>query len=287
MAAPAPPTVVYPTRHVPLARDGDEPWRFVAELATVLALGQRVLVIGPPRSGVTSMLQLMASSLLREVPHCTVDVVLVDRDIEEFLEWRQTLPDAHVHGAASDAPPDEQSDVSHVFMNALARAEDGEDRVVVVDTIAALARALNVSMPFDERVLSGGIMQVALRSTRDLFSRGRAFENGGSLTIIAGAQSESTVELDEIVLEELVGTGNMELRLSAAASAAGLWPPVDLERSGARHAELIVGDQEARRRAQLQAKVVDHGLLAGLALLLEELRTSGSLAALLELQDPP
>jgi transcription termination factor Rho len=277
------PAIVYATRHVPLARAGDPSYAHVPELATCLALGQRALVVGPPRSGVTAMLRQCAVAIAREVPDAVIDVVLVDRPVEEFMEWRADVPGATVHGTSSEDPPEEQADVAHVFDEAAAAAREGEDRVVVVDSLASLARALNASMDHDERILSGGIMQVALRATRELFGRGRAYEGGGSLTIIGGAAVDSQMELDDVVFEELVGTGNMELRMNAAARAADLWPPVDVERSGARHAELIIGDEEAARRASLRAIVIEHGPLAGLALLLEELDAAGSLESVLEL----
>jgi transcription termination factor Rho len=282
MTPPPSDAVVFPTRHVPLAVEGDPTFQHAYELATTLALGQRAVVVGPPRSGVTSTLRTMAASLVREVPDIQLHVVLVDRPIEEFMEWRAELPTARVTGTDSEAPPEEHADIAHVFDEAARAAADGADAAVVVDSLAALARALNAAMPLDDRILTGGIMQTALRAARELFGRGRAYEGAGSLTIIAGAAVDSSQELDDVVFGELVGTGNMELRLSREALRAELWPPVDVERSGARHTELILGEREAHRRADLRGRLIQQGTLAGLDLLLEELRTTRTLAALLD-----
>jgi transcription termination factor Rho len=252
-----------------------------AELAGPLALGQRALVVGPPGTGKTTVLRAAGAALLAARPGIDLHVVLVDRPVEEFLEWRYELPGAQVHGTASDEPPEAHARVDEPFARAVEVAADGGDAAVLVDSLAALARALNVVLPHDERILTGGIMATALRETRQLFGLARAYDEGGSLTIVATADVDTGSELDDVVFHELVGTGNMELRLSEEVRQAGLLPALDVAGSGARHVEGILGDELADRRARLRADVTAQGPGAGLALLLGELERAGDLAALL------
>lgn len=273
---------VFPRQHIPVARPGGPLWLGAVELGAPLALGQRALVVGPPRSGKTTLLQQIAASIAHHRPHVELHAVLVDRPIEEFMEWRVLLPRESVHGSSSDEGPAQHIAIDHVFDAASDIAGSGGDAVVLVDSLAALARAFNVTADEDERVLTGGLLQHALRDTRARFGLGRALEPDGSLTVVATAGVDTGSELDDVVYHELAGTGNMELRLGAAARDAGLFPPIDMAGSGARHDEHILGEHEAMRRALLRAKVVEHGETAGLALLLEELDSAGSLDALLD-----
>jgi transcription termination factor Rho len=273
---------VYPNQHVPLVRADGPVWLGALELAAPLALGQRALVVGPSRTGKTAVLREVGRALTAAVPGIEVHVLLVDRPVEEFMEWRADLPHASVHGSSSEEGPEAHVAVDAVFDAAVAAAEAGRDAAVLVDSLAALARALNVVGEEDARILTGGILQQALRDTRARFATGRAYEPSGSLTIVATADVDTHSELDDVVFHELVGTGNMEIRMSADAADAGLFPPVDIAASGARHDEAIVGEAGARARAELRAEVAHHGITAGLALLLGELDRAGSLAALLE-----
>lgn len=277
---------VFPHEHVPLHRP-DGPWRLHAvELAACLGLGQRALVVGPPRSGKTTLLREVARSIVHHRPQIETHVLVVDQAVEEFMEWRADLPGATVHGTSSDAGPEEHVEIEHVFERAAAVAAQGGDALVLVDSLGSLARALNATMQEDERVLTGGLMQSALRETRSFFGAARAYESNGSLTVIAVAGIDTSNELDDVVFHELVGTGNMELRLSAAARDAGLYPALDVAGSGTRRAEAIVGVEEADRRAALRAQVTAHGETAGLALLYAELERAGSLQALLASVEP-
>ncbi|MCW2973184.1 MAG: putative transcription termination factor [Thermoleophilia bacterium] len=279
------PTAVFPHRHVPIEGPGAARMAGALELAAPLALGQRGLVVAPPGSGATTVLQWLGAAVVRSVPSAEVRVVLVDRPVEELIDWREAIPTAELFGTTSEASgPEEHAALDRPFIEAAAQSRLGRDVVLLVDSLAAFARALAATRGIDDpRVLDGGIPQVAVRELRSLFGLARATPgvDGGSLTIIATVQVETAQQLDDVVLHELVGTGNVEWRLDADAFRAGAFPPVDIIASGARHAELIVGDADADRRGALRARLDAHGPLGGLALLLQELDELGSLERVL------
>lgn len=268
---------IFPHEHVPVARDDGPIWLHAVELAAPVALGQRALIVGPPGSGKTTLLHEIGRSLLQRVPGLEAHVVIVDQRPEERGEWRRWLPGATVHGTTSDASPAEHADVAHVFGAATELSGAGGNVLVLIDSLAALARAFNATAEESDRVLTGGLLASALREVRMCFGAGRALHPDGSLTVIATAAVDTGAELDEVVFQELVGTGNMEIRLSGEAMAAGLFPPLDIGASGARRDDDILGLDEADRRASLRGKVSAHGTTAGLQLLLHEIERAGSL----------
>lgn len=275
---------VHPYRHVPLGRAGGPGWLQVVELAAPVALGQRAVISGPPRSGLTTVLREVTRSLQAAEPAVDVTVLLVDRPIEEHLEWRAEVPGATVRATSPDDAPAAHRALVDAARDARERCDAGEHAAIVIDSLGALARAVNLAVaPDDERVLDGGLAHAALAELRRVFGLGRALEAAGSLTVLATCTTGGHTHLDEVVLHELVGTGNMELRLGAAPLAAGLFPPIDLEVSGARHAEVFLGEAEADRRAALLSRLLERGTVAGLALLEEGLADHGSLEVLLAL----
>lgn len=282
----AAPTAAFPHRHVPIARAGGPRQAIPLELAAPLALGQRGLVIGPQRTGATTVLRWLGAALADA--GVDVRVLLVDRPVEEHLEWREELPGATVTGTTSDVEgPEDHVRLAAAFDAAATAAGDGHHVAVLVDSLGSLARALAATHDHtDGRVLDGGLPQAALRELRGWYGLARAGRaddpHAGSLTIIGTVPVESSQELDEVVLHELVGTGNVEWRLDADAMRAGLFPPVDVLASGARRTEQILGEDEADRRALLRAEVDRHGTIAGLGLLVQQVDELGSLDAVLD-----
>jgi transcription termination factor Rho len=215
-------------------------------------------------------------------------VVLIDQPVEEHLEWRDELPSATVVGTTSEVEgPENHLRLVTVFTAAAEQAASGAHVAVLVDSLGALARALAATHDHsDGRVLDGGLPQTALRELRSWFGLARAGERGddasGSLTILATVQTDTAQHLDEVILHELVGTGNVEWRLDTEAMQAGLFPPVDILASGARRTELIVGEAEADRRAALRARIDELGTIAGLGTLINQLDELGTLDAVLD-----
>lgn len=282
----APTGITFPHHHVPIARPGALRQVQVLELAAPLALGQRGLVIGPPRTGATTVLRWLGAALADA--GVQVHAILVDRPVEEQLEWREELPGVRIVGTTSDVEgPEDHLRLASVFDEARDAALAGTDAAVLVDSLGALARALAATHGHEDgRVLDGGIPQTALAELRGWFSMARAVEAGseaGTLTILGSALVDTAQQLDEVVLHELVGTGNVEWRLDEDAMRAGLFPPVDVLGSGARRTELILGEREADRRALLRSEVDRHGTVAGLGLLVDRIEDSGgSLDAVLD-----
>lgn len=280
--------VVFPHRHVPIARSGGPRQAIPLELAAPLALGQRGLVIGPPRTGATTVLRWLGDALLAAVPELALHVILIDQPVEEHLEWRYELPGAQVVGTSSDVTgPEEHAALVEHFQTAADAAAGGSHVAVLVDSLAALARALVATSTVDDgRILDGGMPQATLRELRGLFGLARAASidepGAGSLTVLATVHTETHQQLDEVVLHELVGTGNVEWRLDADAMRMGLFPPIDILASGARRTELIIGEHEADRRAALRAEVDRHGVGPGLGLLVDRIDDLGSLDAVLD-----
>ena len=280
--------VAFPHRHVPIARSGGPRQAIVLELAAPLALGQRGLVIGPPRTGATTVLRWLGDALVAAEPELELVVILVDQPVEEHLEWRYELPTARVVGTSSDVTgPEEHTALVEHFHAASEAAAAGAHVAVFVDSLAQLARALvATSASGDERILDGGMPQATLRELRGLFGLARSAPldepDAGSLTVLATVHTETHQQLDEVVLHELVGTGNVEWRLDSDAMKMGLFPPVDILASGARRTELIIGEREADRRAALRAEVDQHGVGPGLGLLIDRIDDLGSLDAVLD-----
>jgi transcription termination factor Rho len=246
------------------------------ELACCVALGQRIVIAGPHRSGRTTIARELARAFHAAVPDAHIVAILVDRPVEEAMEWRADVPGVEIHSSSSDDPPEEQADIGDAVAAASATCDAGGDALIIIDSFAALARAINVTREFDERVLTGGLLQHALRDVRGWFAKGRTLADGGSLTLVGTVTTGTESELDEIVFQELTGTGNADIRLDEAMRRNELFPPLDLAGSGARHTELVIGDAETQRRATLRTMLDQLGPGFGLEFLLEQLRPAGT-----------
>ncbi len=275
---------VFPHKHVPWEVEWEESDRMAArgvlELFAPLALGQRGLIVGPRSSGRTSILGMVGTAIAEHFPEAEIAALLIDQPFDAFIEWRSELPGIHVSGTTMDDPPAEHAKMIEVIEHAFSKAESGSDQVILIDSLTGLARALNVvhGHAFHDDVID----RKAMLTLRTAFGRARAWRGEGSLTIVGTLISESDDPMDEAVMNELIGTGNMEVRLACAVRDIGVFPPVDIETSGTRNEDGIIGEAESRRRAELKSIIENHGNHAALNLLVDQLDGLGSLSSLLD-----
>jgi transcription termination factor Rho len=231
---------VHPTRR--LALGGQEPWMRVLDRLAPLGFGQRVAVLGPPRAGRSTFLRELARGILHAHPEAAVLVLLVDERPEEVPSMVAALPKAEVISSTFDEPPARHVQVADILLERARRmVEQGRDVVLLVDSLSRLARAFNATAPTGGRELRGGVDIGAIHKARRFFGSGRALAQGGSLTVVATMLTGTGNDVDEILLQEVEGSANVEIRLDPALVALDVWPAVDLRNTFARGVERLLG----------------------------------------------
>ena len=219
----------------------------VVDLIAPIGKGQRGLIVSPPKAGKTTILQQMANSIARNAPDVHLIVLLIDERPEEVSDMEKHVT-AEVISSTFDEPAERHVQVAEIVLEKARRlVEQGEDVVILLDSITRLARAFNTTMPHSGRILSGGIDANALHRPKRFFGAARKIEGGGSLTIIATALIDTGSRMDEVIFEAFTGTGNMELMLDRETSDRRIFPAIDLNRSGTRKEELLLSDTELNR----------------------------------------
>jgi transcription termination factor Rho len=232
----------------------------VVDLITPIGKGQRGLIVAPPRTGKTILLQKMALGLLRNHPDCHVIVLLIGERPEEVTEMCRALtgPSVEVIGSTFDGPPREHIEAAEKVLERSKRmAASGRDVVVLLDSLTRLARAHNALAPGAGKTLSGGITVGALEKPKQFFGAARRLEEGGSLTILATALVDTGSRMDDVIFEELKGTGNMELHLDRRLVDRRIWPAVDINASGTRREELLLSPDEVLQVHTLRRVLAD------------------------------
>ena len=238
----------YPTRRIILesimaSKSDSLPMRAV-DLLTPIGFGQRALIVAPPRTGKTVLMQGIAKSIRMNAPDAHLIILLVDERPEEVTDFKRNV-DAEVVASTFD---EEATNHVHAAEMVISRArrmvEDGKDVVILLDSITRLARAYNALMPNGGRTMSGGVEANALQKPKKFFGSARNIENGGSLTIIGTALIETGSKMDEVIFEEFKGTGNLELHLDRALSDKRIFPAINIEKSGTRKEELLYHPDE-------------------------------------------
>lgn len=219
----------------------------IMDLVSPIGKGQRGLIVAPPYTGKTVLLQQMARAIVNNNPECCVIVLLIDERPEEVTEMERAV-DAEVISATFDEPAARHIQVAEMAIEKAKRlVEYKKDVVILLDSITRLARAYNNEMPHSGRILSGGVDAAALQKPKRFFGAARNIEEGGSLTIIATALVDTGSRMDEVIFEEFKGTGNMELRLDRRLMEKRVFPAIDVALSGVRRPELYVNSEELRR----------------------------------------
>jgi transcription termination factor Rho len=256
----------------------------VIDLLTPIGKGQRGLLVAPPRTGKTILLQEIAHSLRANHPECHLFVLLIDERPEEVTEMKRNVagPAAEVVSSTFDRPAHEHIRVADLVLDRARRlVEDGRDVVVLLDSITRLARAHNVEAPASARILTGGIAAGALDRPKRFFGAARALEEGGSLTILATALVETGSKMDEVIFEEFKGTGNMELRLDRRLADRRIFPAIDVRASGTRREELLLGPDRLLRVRLLRRALLERDPVEAMERLLARLEQTASNAEFL------
>lgn len=233
-------TPIIPERWLPFETTGDRVTTRAIDLLTPLGKGQRALIVAPPRSGKTVLLQQIGEAVLVNHPEVKLMVLLVDERPEEVTDVRRALKSADVFASSLDRDVTSHVRLSQLVVERAKRlAEAGKDVFLIVDSITRMARAFNKSITTSGRTMSGGLDVKALDIPKRLFASARAFEEGGSLTIVATALIETGSRMDELIFQEFKGTGNTEIVLDRRLADRRIWPAIDISQSGTRREEKL------------------------------------------------
>ncbi len=253
-------TPLYPNERLRLEHDPDELTSRAIDLVMPVGKGQRALVVAPPKAGKTMVLQRIAQAVAKNNPECHLVIALVGERPEEVTDLRKNVP-GEIFASTFDEHPRDHIQVAELAVERAKRlVEDGQDVVVLLDSVTRLGRAYNLAAPSGGRILSGGIDVGAINPPKRFLGAARNIENGGSLTIFATALVETGSLADTVIFEELKSTGNAELKLDRKAAQKRIYPAIDLQQSSTRKAELLVSDQElaitnAVRRAMTEREI--------------------------------
>jgi len=243
------------------AKDGRLTTR-IMDLFCPVGKGTRGLIVAPPRTGKTTLLQDIAHGVMENHPECHAMVLLVDERPEEVTDFRRSVP-AEMYASSNDEDLENHLRVSELAIERAKRlVEAGEDVVLLLDSLTRVSRAYNAAKGGAGRTMTGGLDVRALEKPRQLFSAARNTEEAGSLTLIASALIETGSKMDELIFQEFKGTGNMEMVLDRKAAELRLWPAINLQSSGTRREEMLLGPKELAaaqflRRALAGQKIED------------------------------
>jgi transcription termination factor Rho len=248
----------------------------IMDLLAPIGLGQRGLIVAPPRTGKTMLLQAIANAIAANRPQVHLMVLLIDERPEEVTDFRR-MAKGEVFASTFDEYADNHLHVSEmVIENARRRVECGEHVVILLDSITRLARAYNTVMPSSGRVLTGGIDANALQGPKSFFGSARNIEGGGSLTILGTALVETGSRMDDVIFEEFKGTGNMELHLDRDLAERRIYPAINVSKSGTRKEELLYHPDELARIHMLHRAI--HGVVSheAMDMLIQRIRKTNS-----------
>ncbi len=252
-------TPVFPERQVVLETSPNELSTRMVDLFAPIGLGQRGLIVSPPKAGKTTMLKQIAHGVVTNCPEAVLMVALIGERPEEVTDMRRSV-DGDVFASTFDESVEEQCRVGELCLDRAKRlVELGKDVVILLDSITRLTRAYNLAVPTSGRTLSGGIDPIALYPPKKFFGGARNIEEGGSLTIIATCLVDTGSRMDEVIYEEFKGTGNMELHLDRRLAERRYFPAIDIVRSGTRREELLYSEETHRQVVLLRRMI---GLLS-------------------------
>ncbi|NLJ53541.1 MAG: transcription termination factor Rho [Intrasporangiaceae bacterium] len=278
-------TPLYPQQRLRLETEANLLTTRVIDLVAPIGKGQRGLIVAPAKAGKTMVMQAIANAITTNNPEVHLMVVLVDERPEEVTDMQRAVR-GEVIASTFDRPADDHTTVAELAIERAKRlVEMGHDVVVLLDSITKLGRAYNLAAPASGRILSGGVDSAALYPPKKFFGAARNIEDGGSLTILATALVETGSRMDEVIFEEFKGTGNMELKLDRQLANRRIFPAVDVNNSGTRKEEILLGADELKIMWKLRRVLAALDPQAGIELLLDRLRkTKGNVEFLMQVQ---
>ncbi|CCB90099.1 transcription termination factor Rho [Simkania negevensis Z] len=279
-------TPLFPTERLVMETDKDKLSMRVLDLTAPIGKGQRALIVAPPKSGKTILMQNIANSIARNHPEVVLIVLGIDERPEEVTDMKRMVK-GEVVSSTFDEPPERHIQVAEMVMEkARCLVEYGQDVVILLDSITRLARAYNTVQPHSGKILTGGVDAHSLHKPKRFFGAARNIEHGGSLTIIATALIETGSRMDEVIYEEFKGTGNMELVLDRRLAERRTFPAIDVVKSGTRKEELLYHPEELEKIYLLRQALADLTPLDAMNLLLNRLKkTNNNAEFLLSMKD--
>ncbi|ANM32033.1 transcription termination factor Rho [Acidobacteria bacterium Mor1] len=259
----------------------------IMDLLTPIGKGQRGLIVAPPRTGKTMLLQSIANSITQNHPEVFLIVLLIDERPEEVTDMQRSVA-GEVVASTFDEPAQQHVHVAEMVMEKAKRLiEHKRDVVILLDSITRLARAYNTVQPPSGKVLSGGIDANALQRPKRFFGAARNIEEGGSLTIIATALIDTGSRMDDVIFEEFKGTGNMELHLDRKLVDRRVFPAIDIERSGTRKEELLMSKDQLNKVWILRKILNQMSVVEAMELLIDKISKSGDNENFLQMMQSP
>lgn len=267
-------TPLYPEEKLSLESMPTDYSMRIVDMLSPIGKGQRGLIVAPPKSGKTVILQKMANAIARNHPEVKLIVLLIDERPEEVTDMERSVK-AEVVASTFDEPPERHVQVAEMVIEKSKRlVEAGQDVVILLDSITRLARAYNTVIPHSGKILSGGVDANALHKPKRFFGAARNIEGGGSLTIIATTLIETGSKMDDVIFEEFKGTGNMELVLDRKISNRRVYPAIEVNKSGTRKEELLINEDKLRRIWVLRKVLNDMESVQAVEFLLDRLRNT-------------
>ncbi len=264
-------TPLYPQQHIRLEADPENLSTRVMDLMTPLGKGQRGLIVAPPRTGKTMLLQSIANAITTNHPEVYLIVLLIDERPEEVTDMQRSVK-GEVVSSTFDEPAQRHVQVAEMVIEKAKRlVEHKKDVVILLDSITRLARAYNTIVPTSGKVLSGGVDSNALQRPKRFFGAARNIEQGGSLTIVATALIDTGSRMDEVIFEEFKGTGNMEVHLDRKLADRRVFPTIDIQKSGTRKEELLLTKDDLNRVYVLRRVLTPLSAVEAMELLLSKM----------------
>ncbi len=266
---------INPIERYHMTQDEDDVTGKALDMIVPVGMGQRGLIISPPKSGKTTILRHMANSIVANYPETKVFILLVDERPEEVTDFQRGLTDAHVLYSSADQQVGQHMRMTRLAMHTAIRcAEIGQDAVVFIDSLTRMTRAFNAETDSYGKTLSGGLGANAMEFPRKIFGAARKLENGGSLTIIATILVDTGSRMDDVIFQEFKGTGNMDLFLSKECAEQRIWPAININKSGTRKEDLLMSEEEYDQIVQMRRSVARKDELTAMSDLISILEDS-------------